>query len=297
MARHSLAAVDTRELAPTYTWDDATAAGLTRAQLRDDGVRVTRGAYVSRSLTLSVGAASRGALAVLPAGTVVSHSTAAVLLGAPVPPGWPLEFAVPPRVTPPRRRRIRVHVRDLTPDDVVVTDGIPTTSGAQTWLDLAAILSSAELVAVGDALWRAGHLDTTRLGARLDRATGVRGIRQARRCAPLLTPLAASRPESLVRYWVVEAGLPVPTPQCPVHDRHGAVVAHGDLGWPEWKVLLEYEGRQHAARDQFDRDVDRYSLMAADGWLVVRISRGHLGRRDLVVERVSRTLRSRGASW
>ncbi len=115
----------TRELAPTYTWDDARAAGLTRAQLRDDGVRVTRGAYVSRSLTLTVGAAARAALAVFPAGTVASHSTAAVLLGAPVLPGWPLEFAVPPHVSPPRRRRIRAHVRNLMPGDVVAVTGLP----------------------------------------------------------------------------------------------------------------------------------------------------------------------------
>ncbi len=289
--------MDTRELPPTYTWDDAQAAGLTRTQLRDDGVRVTRGAYVSRSLALTVGAASRAALGVLPAGAVVSHTTAAVLLDAPVPPAWPLEVSVPPGTYRPRRRRLRVHVRDLAAEDVIVCTGLPSTSGPQTWLDLAAVLPPDELVAVGDALWRAGHLDGDALSARLARADGVRGVRRARRCAPLLTPLAASRPESLVRYWLVDAGLPLPTPQCPVHDRRGLEVVHGDLGWPRWKVLLEYEGRQHADHAQFDRDVDRYSLMAADGWLVVRFGGRHLGRRQVVVDRVACALRSRGARW
>ncbi|MCU1619175.1 MAG: hypothetical protein JWR41_1181, partial [Modestobacter sp.] len=58
-----------------------------------------------------------------------------------------------------------------------------------------------------------------------------------------------------------------------------------------------YEGRQHAEREQFRRDVDRYSLMAADGWLVLRFADAHLRRRTAVIDRVASALRSRGASW
>ena len=82
----------------------------------------------------------------------------------------------------------------------------------------------------------------------------------------------------------------------PVQDRRGRVVAHGDLGHPRWKVLVEYEGRQHAEQDQFGRDVDRCSLMAADGWLVLRLAQRHL-RRSTVLDRLARAYRSRGARW
>jgi very-short-patch-repair endonuclease len=71
-------------------------------------------------------------------------------------------------------------------------------------------------------------------------------------------------------------------------------VAHGDLGYPEWKVLLKYEGRQHAESDQFGRDIDRYSLMAADGWLTLRFAARHIGGPVAVVERTRRALVSRG---
>ena len=97
-----------------------------------------------------------------------------------------------------------------------------------------------------------------------------------------------------MRYWLLRSDLPDPTPQVPVHDRFGRVVAHGDLGYAEWKVLLEYEGRQHAEHEQFGRDVDRYSLMAADGWLVLRFADRHVNGPTIVVDRTRRALMSRG---
>jgi hypothetical protein len=287
----------TKHLLPAiYTRSAADVAELTRAELRDDGVRITRGAYLSRALPMTPVNAVRAALDVLPRDAVASHGTAAVILGAPVKSTESLEFTVPPGVYRARRRGLRIHVRDLTAADRIEAQGVAMTSGAQTWLDLAPVLPGHELVAVGDALYRAGHLDSTHVTERLSRADGTRGVVLARRLAPLLTPLAASRPESLVRYWLIDEGLPAPQPQVPIRDRWGTAVVHADLGYAEWKVAVEYEGRHHADVGQFGRDIDRYSLMAADGWLVVRLAGSHL-RRAMVVDRVGRALRSRGAIW
>jgi len=270
---------------------------MTRAQLRDDGQRVTRGAYVSQARALTVHAACTAALGVLPSGAVVSHLTAAALLGAPVQHRWPLAFSVPPGTYRPRRDRLHVHVRTLEPSDVVVHRGLPMTSGAQTWLDLARVLQARDLVAAGDALWRAGHVDAAGLAERLARADGVRGVVRARQWAPLLTPKAASRPESLLRVALIEGDVPDPEPQVPILDRWGREVVHADLGYREWRVALEYEGRQHAERRQFRRDLERYTLAAADGWLLLRFGDLHLERPWTVVDRTARALRSRGARW
>jgi hypothetical protein len=282
-------------LTPTYTVYAARAAGLTRAQLRDDGVRVSRGAYVSRAVPLTVGAAARSLTPLLPPGAVFSHDTAAALLGAPVPPSWPVHVTVPPGSHRPRRQRLCSHLSELVPGDVVDHAGLRLTSGPRTWLDLAVTLPEDELVAVGDALYRAGHLDAAGLDERLT-GRSPRGIARARRCAPVLDPRAASRPESLIRWWVFDSPLPDLQPQVPVQDRRGRVVAHGDLGHPHWRVLVECEGRQHAEQHQFGRDVDRYSLMAADGWLVLRFAQRHL-RRSTVLDRLAGAYRSRGARW
>jgi very-short-patch-repair endonuclease len=99
-----------------------------------------------------------------------------------------------------------------------------------------------------------------------------------------------------MRYWRTSSDLPDPEIQVPVHDRWGREVAHADLGYSRSKVALEYEGRQHAERDQFDRDIDRYSLMATDGWLLLRFATRHVGGPTTVVDRTRRALVSRGWS-
>jgi hypothetical protein len=231
---------------------------------------------------------------VLPADAVFSHTTAASVLGAPVDPPRRPHVALTPRRVLPQRSEVIVHARRLTVDDVVQHRDLRLTSGAQTFLDLAAVLPPCELVALGDALMRHGHLTPAALARRLQRADRVRGVVRARSCAPMLSRLAMSRPESLMRYWLVASDLPDPQPQVPVHDRWGRVVAHGDLGYPEWRILLEYEGRHHADEQQFGRDIDRYSLMGLDGWLVLRFASRHINGPTTLVDRTERALISRG---
>jgi hypothetical protein len=231
---------------------------------------------------------------VLPVDAAFSHATAASLFGAPIDfPPRP-HVALTPRRVLPQHAAFVVHARRLDAEDVVVHRDVRLTSGAQTFLDLAPRLSPQDLVAVGDSLLRGNHMTGESLGARLARAERVRGIVRARSCAPLLSEHSMSRRESWMRYWLLTSDLPNPVPQIPVLDRWGHEVAHGDLGYPEWKVLLEYEGRHHADVDQFGRDIDRYSLMAADGWLVLRFASRHVWGPTIVVDRTRRTLLSRG---
>ena len=281
-------------LPPFYSAASARAAGLTRSQLR--GSRFLR---LAHDLTVRLDDAideheRLGLLAtLLPADAAFSHATAAALLGAFIDAPQRPHVALTPRRVLPQHAALVIHGRRLGPADVVEHRGLCVTSGAQTFLDLAPLLPPWELVAVGDALWRHEHLSPDRLAERLLRADRVRGVVRARDCAPLLSPKAMSRPESVMRYWLVQSPLPDPRPQIPVHDRWGREVTHADLGYDEWKVALEYEGRQHADVDQFGRDIDRYSLMGADGWLVLRFAKRHLAP-TTIVGRTRRALLNRG---
>ena len=286
--------MDGVRLGSSYTWSSARAAGVTRRQVERDGRRLGQGLHLSAAAEPTLREQCSAWTRVLPADAVFAGVTAAVLAGAPLAEPSRPTVLVPPGVVVPARRELVTVVRTLTPADVRSLDGLRVTSGAQTFLDLAAALTPHDLVAVGDALYRGGHLDADELQQRLARADRVRGVVRARACAPLLSPLAQSRPESLIRYWLSTSDLPTPTPQVAVTDRWGREVAHGDLGYGDWKVLVEYEGRQHAEREQFRRDVDRYSLMSAGGWLALRFADQHLRTPHTVVDRTRRALLSRG---
>lgn len=282
-------------LPPTYTAASARAAGLTRSQLR--GTNYVRLAHDLRvRLDDAIDERERLVLLarVLPADAAFSHGTAAALFGASIDRLLRAHVVLTPRRVMPQRAELIVHGRRLTDEDVVDHQGVRLTSGAQTYLDLAPALVPQDLVAVGDALLRKGHLTADALTVRLARADRTRGVVRARACAPLLSPLSMSRPESWMRYWLLTSDLPAPQAQVPVRDRWGDPVAHGDLGYEEWRVLLEFEGRQHAEVDQFGRDIDRYSLMAADGWLVLRFAFRHVGGPAVVKDRTRRALISRG---
>jgi AbiEi antitoxin C-terminal domain len=286
--------VDPIPLDTAYTWLDARARGATRRQIQADGLEIARGLYISRAVPPTLVRRCRAWTRLLPDDATFGLETAGALLGAPVDAPPVIQVVLRPRPVLPRRAGLEVHVRQLTTQDIVDVGGLRITSGAQTFLDLAARLPPAELVAVGDALMRHGHLAADVLSERLRRAGRTRGVVRARACGPLLTGKSASRPESLIRYWVVDGGLPAPEVQIPILDRWGREVAHADLGYSAWRVALEYEGRQHADHDQFGRDIDRYSLMGADGWLLLRFAARHINGPRVVVERTRRALLSRG---
>jgi len=277
----------------SYTWTDARTRGVTRRQIDLDGIPLARGLYLSRSADGDLATRCTAWSRVLPADAAFAMETAAALYGA-ASETTDMHVALRPRRVLPQYAGITVHGRALEDEDVVDHKGVRLTSGAQTFLDLAPRLRPWHHVALGDALMRAGVLNCEDLARRLCRADRVRGVVQARKWAPHLTARSGSHQESVLRFWLLASDLPDPELQLPVYDRWGRPVVHADLGYEEWKIALEYEGRQHADRDQFGRDIDRYSLMAADGWLVLRFAARHIGGPTVPVDRTRRALLSRG---
>ena len=140
-------------------------------------------------------------------------------------------------------------------------------------------------MAVGDALYRTGHLDASPRDARLGARPAAAGVVRARACAPLLSPLAMSRPESLLRYWLASQRPAEPAAAGPIRDASGRVVAHADLGYEDGGSRSSTRDVSTPSVEQFGRDIDRYSLMAADGWLVLRFAAGTRTASTGVVDR------------
>lgn len=77
-------------------------------------------------------------------------------------------------------------------------------------------------------------------------------------------------------------------------DEYG-FVARLDTSWPEFKVVLEYDGRDHALEDRRGRDLDRREALRRLGWEVIVVTARQVYRRpQWVVARVREALLARG---
>lgn len=123
------------------------------------------------------------------------------------------------------------------------------------------------------------------------RRTGVRRLQTA---LPRVRTGSASRPETWTRLTLVDAGLPEPVLDHDVFDGLGCFLARVDMAYPEGKIAIEYEGTHHSAGAQWERDIDRYAALDAEGWLVIRVTRAMLFRNpDKLVARVRHAIARR----
>lgn len=253
--------------------------------------------------------ANCAALAVLLGGEpVFTHLTAALLWPVPLPaldPAPPLHIGVRPPARPPNRRGVHGHkLLDPKARDVI-RHGRRIVDPATMFCQLAALLAVEDLVAVGDALILAPKYPhpfddrpwTTRraLTERVEVFRG-RGKSLATRAVGLIRPGSESRPETLVRLAISDAGLPEPEVNLEIRAPDGTRLGRADLVYLRWGVIVEYDGDQHrTSRRQFDTDVQRLERFAANGWTVVRITgRAFFGDRSTCLARVEQALTKAG---
>jgi len=240
-----------------------------------------RGVFVPRALTDSLDVRCAAALLVLPARAVFSFGTAAAVYRAPLP-RWPdprLEVTVPAGTVAPQSRGLIAHVARLDPSrDVRIVDRLPVTAPARTVLDLAARLRLVELVVVADHLLVAGLLSVTELADEIDRSGRRRGVVRAREALSLVDGRSRSPMETRVRLILVEGGLPRPESNADVFDRSGGWIATVDLLYRDLRIVIEYDGRDHADEARRVRDLTRRNLLVREGYYVL-----HYSARDVYV--------------
>ncbi|HWK92269.1 MAG TPA: hypothetical protein VNR17_08375 [Luteimicrobium sp.] len=113
------------------------------------------------------------------------------------------------------------------------------TSLERTLVDCARSLEPASAVVVADAALRKGA-DPRLVQHHLDAATGGRGVVRARTVVAFADGASESPGESLTRWFAADAGLPVPEHAIAVPTWLG--VKDVDLGWPELKIGIEFDG-------------------------------------------------------
>lgn len=270
------------------------ASGLSDRELRHPSVsRLSRDTYLPRALRTDLTSRLAAVLLTAPPGAVISHLSAADLWGLQIPMRERADQRVHLTVPTTSRAESRVDRRlyrvPLDDRSVVRRRSIPVTSPARTWRDLAAILERPALLAVTDQLVD-GLASRAELQAELLSRPRGRGSARAREVLPLADARAESPMESVLRWLVAAGGLPAPVLQFDVRDAAG-FVGRVDLGWPDQRVIVEFDGDIHRQRDVFVKDARRQNRLIAAGWTVLRFTSADvLGRPDEVLAAIRRAL-------
>lgn len=279
-----------------FTRAEGLRAGLTDRQLTGPGfVRLHRNLYISRSVPRTLVVRARAAIRVAPQGAVVSHHTAAALWGGAVPSSSVVHLTVRPRQVL-TATGLRGHQRASRPAETR-RQGVPVTTPEQTFLDMAGQLDLVELVVLGDRLVRRKATTTADLVKAAAAWSGwFAGV--ARRAAGLVRPGVDSPPESRLRMLVVLAGLPEPVVNHKIVDsRDGTVLRRFELAYPELRIAIEYEGREHRANDDvWAADITRREELDRGEWRIVQVISPGLYESPLrTLQRIDQARADRGA--
>lgn len=169
------------------------------------------------------------------------------------------------------RRGVRIRVTNaLDPEDIVVVDGIPTTSVARTIFDLAAILTPSQLVRAVEQADRSGVLNLLALQRALDRRPRAKGRATLRAILSDYTgaPPTKSELERAFLELIERAGLPKPRVNAPLEPD-----LIPDIYWPQWNLVVELDSRRfHSDPRTFESDRIRDARFQRAGLRVLRIT-------------------------
>lgn len=218
--------------------------------------------------------------------TACCFGTAGLLLRCPLP--WNVQNDLRVHLarvdggTRPVRKGVAGHRLELRATDVTVLDGVPLTSPARTWLDLASVLDVEDLVVAADFFIcsqsrsfgrnRLALCSLADLRSQVEGNRGARGLRRAKSALELARVGADSAPETKLRLAIGRLGLPEPALGYVITDSTDWELAWPDLAFPEFKVAVNYDGRHHFEPRQRELDIRRDESVAAIGWTSVTVT-------------------------
>lgn len=275
---------------------EARAAGITPEMLLTRRFhKICWDTYVAREVTITPRLRAQAVIRLVPAGSFVSHHTAAELWGAVVPADPNTHVTLPSA----QGRLVRQGVKSHYGGDPQTTTryGLPISTPEQTFLDLAAAgLRLVDLVVMADGLIKADRTTPDRLVEAAGQ-WGGRGCRLARRAAGLARPGVDSPQETRLRLLLVLAGLPEPRTNLILRGGDGTWKRRYDLAYEHLRLIIEYDGRQHAKdTGQWLTDIFRREELDEMQWrLVVVTSEGIYAEPLRTLERARSALVARGA--
>jgi len=177
-------------------------------------------------------------------GLVVSHRSAALAHGLPVPADARPVVHLTRRADAGARRSSNrhVHAGPVLPDEVVTVCGLAVTAIPRTLVDLARERYGPDALAAADAALHRRLVRPQAVQAGLLAARNRTGIGRPRRLLGLADGRSESFGESALRLAMIEIGLPPPELQVVVRDRAGTSLGRVDFAYPAFGLIIEFDG-------------------------------------------------------
>lgn len=233
-------------------------------------------------------------------GTVISHRSAAALLGL-IDKGPVVIDVNAPGERGRRIDGIRFHrVRAPRGEEVGTVGGIPCTSPARTLVDLAGVSSTWTLRGAFERAAQRQCLDIVAIEAAAD--PGRRGVRSLlalvdewRSAAPIAKKGRLKSPlEAKVLPLLVRRNLPTPLLNAPIAIENGRIEV--DFLWPDHHLVVEADSRDfHSTPVAFERDRWRDRELMRAGYATLRVTHRQAEREaaavaDTIAARISRAV-------
>jgi hypothetical protein len=244
------------------------------------------------------------------ASSYISHSTAAILYGVPLPRRLERDARIHSTVPRGTRATARPGVvgHSCAPGPGAPpwheSRGLRISRAARIWLDLATQLDLVELVIAGDYLLRgfrernanrAPFVTIPQLRRAAAEHPAVRHRALIAQALELVRERVDSPYETRLRLIVQSSGFPDPIVNQPILDGRGDTIAQPDLRIPGFPLGLEYQGDGHRTnRPQWQRDVVRRRELDEIEWKSLEVVTPDIRNPGQLLRTLERELRQRG---
>lgn len=222
---------------------------------------------------------------------VVSHTTAALLRGWPVPDApQPVHLTGRGRGLP-APGGIRLHEVPLPAGDVEDLRGLVVTTAGRTAVDCLMTLPQRDGLGLYAWLLSRDLFSHAELGAAVRAATGRPGVRALLALFKATGGAAANPAELLLHHVLREHGLTGWTANAAIVHRT-RIIARADVLFDRARLIVEVDGFEaHSGRDRFLADRRRQNELVAAGYTVLRVTWDDLTRQpEVLVDQLRRLL-------
>lgn len=274
---HDIAELATRQHGVVALWQLVPlglSAAAVRARVRRGRLHpIYRGVYAVGHRRLTAHGRWMAAVLACGPGAALSHRSAAALRGVRRSSQTRVDVISPTRAGR-KRKGVNVHrATNLRPQDVEPVDGIPATTLARTFLDLAEVISERALQKALEQADRLDLLDARSLQEQAARNPARHGARRLTRALDLYDPRLTRTRNDLERDFVTAcrgAVLPEPEINAALELAPGEWI-QPDFLWREQRIIVETDGWDtHGTRAAFERDRRRDQRTLVLGYRTIR---------------------------